>query len=113
MGGFPSPTPINKLMGWRNYATTQQTGASFNNPSFALASADKFASNFLGDAYPLATSFTTVSTAVRNNRTDQAAMIRQELIKLQRTIGFSQSLLQYPWDVFPRTEPAGARLAPG
>ena len=95
MGGFPSPTPINKLMGWRNYATTQQTGASFDNPSFPLASADNFAKNFLGDAYPLSTSFTTVSTAVRNNRTDQAAMSRQELIKLQRTIGFSQSLLQY------------------
>ena len=28
-------------------------------------------------------------------RTDQAVMTRQELIKLQRTIGFSQSLLQY------------------
>lgn len=95
MGGFPSPTPINKLMGWRNYATTQQTGASFDNPSFQLASADNFASNFLGAAYPLSTSFTTVSTTVRNNRTDQAAMSRQELIKLQRTIGFSQSLLQY------------------
>ena len=95
MGGFPSPTPINKLMGWRNYATTQQTGASFDNPSFPLASADNFARNFLGAAYPLATSFTTVSTTVRNNRTDQAAMSRQELIKLQRTIGFSQSLLQY------------------
>jgi Putative Ig domain len=95
MEGFPSTTQIGKIMGWRNYATTRQTGASFNNPSFPLGSADSFAENFLGAAYPLATSFTTVSTAVRNNRTDQAAMSRQELIKLQRTIGFSQSLLQY------------------
>jgi Putative Ig domain len=101
MGGFPSPTPINKMMGWRNYATTKQpTSASFNTPSFALASADNFASNFLGAAYPLATSFTTVSTAVQNSRTDQAAMTRQELIKLQRTIDnpsgqFPQTLLQY------------------
>jgi Putative Ig domain len=101
MTGFPSPTPINKMMGWRNYATTQQpTSASFDTPSFALASADNFASNFLGAMYPLATSFTTVSTAVQNNRTDQAAMTRQELIKLQRTIDnpsgqFPQSLLQY------------------
>ena len=68
---------------------------SFNNPSFPLGNADFYASNFLGAAYPLATSFTTVSTAVQNNRTDQAAMTRQELIKLQRTIGFPQSLLQY------------------
>ena len=62
---------------------------------FLWASADYYARYFLGAAYPLATSFTTVSTAVQNNRTDQAAMSRQELIKLQRTIGFSQSLLQY------------------
>jgi hypothetical protein len=96
MGGFPSPTPINKIMGWRNYATTQQpTSATFDNPSFLLASADNYAKNFLGAALPLTTSFTTVSTAVRNNRTDQAAISRQELIKLQRTIDFSQSLLQY------------------
>ena len=86
---------INKLMGWRNYATTQQTGASFDSPSFPLGNADLFARNFLGAEYPLDTSFTTVSTAVQNNRTDQAAMTRQELIKLQRSIGFPQSLLQY------------------
>jgi hypothetical protein len=95
MGGFPNTAQIDKIMGWRNYATTQQTGASFDNPLFALASADNYATNFLGAAYPLATSFTTVSTTVRNNRTDQGVMARQELIKLQRTIGFSQSLLQY------------------
>jgi hypothetical protein len=100
MGNFFTTTPINKLMGWRNYATTQQTGASFDSPSFPLGNADFYASNFLGAAYPLATSFTTVSTAVQNNRTDQAAMSRQELIKLQRTLDnptgtFPQSLLQY------------------
>ena len=31
----------------------------------------------------------------QNERTDQGTITRQELIKLQRTIGFSQSLLQY------------------
>jgi len=100
MGNFLTTAPIDQLMGWRNYATTQQTGASFNNPSFPLGNADFYARNFLGAAYPLATSFTTVSTAVQNNRTDQAAMNRQELIKLQRTLNnppgqFPQSLLQY------------------
>jgi Putative Ig domain len=94
MGNFLITAQIDKLMGWRNYATTQQTGA-FDTPLFPLGNADFYARNFLGAAYPLATSFTTVSTAVQNNRTDQAAMNRQELIKLQRTIGFSQSLLQY------------------
>ena len=90
---------INKLMGWRNYATTQQpTSASFDNPSFLLASADNYAKYFLGATLPFTAGFTTVSTVVVNSppgRTDQAVMSRQELIKLQRTIGFSQSLLQY------------------
>jgi hypothetical protein len=107
MANFLTTAPINQLMGWRNYATTQQTGASFNSPSFppgpnppATPTADLFARNFLGAAYPLATSFSTVSTAVQNNRTDQAAMTRQQLIKLQRTLDnptgqFPQSLLQY------------------
>jgi hypothetical protein len=99
MGDFLTTVPIDQLMSWRNYATTKQTG-SFNNPSFPLGNADFYARNFLGAAYPLATSFTTVSTAVQNNRTDQAAMTRQELIKLQKTLDsptgtFSQSLLQY------------------
>jgi hypothetical protein len=92
----PSATQINKLMGWRNYATTQQPPtASFDNPSFALASADYYAKYFLGPSLPFTTDFKMVSTALQNNRTDQAVMTRQELIKLQRTIGFSQSLLQY------------------
>jgi Putative Ig domain len=101
MGGFPSPAPINKLMGWRNYATTQQpTSASFDSPSFLLASADNYARYFIGNPVPpyfppYTTPFTTVSTAVQNQRTDQGTITRQELIKLQRTIGFSQSLLQY------------------
>ena len=95
-----TPAQINKLMGWRNYATTQQpVSASFDNPSFLLASADNYASYFLGTFpppnYVFTTPFTTVSTTVVNTRTDQAAMTRQELIKLQRTIGFNQSLLQY------------------
>jgi Putative Ig domain len=96
MENFLNSNQINKAMGWRNYATTQQpTSATFDSPSFPSPAPDFYAKNFLGAALPLTTSFTTVSTAVRNNRTDQAAMSRQELINLQRTIGFSQSLLQY------------------
>jgi hypothetical protein len=100
MGNFFPTSQINKLMGWRNYATTQQpASASFDNPSFPLASADNYARYFLGATLPFTTGFTAVSTAIVNppspGRTDQALMTRQELIKLQRTIGFSQSLLQY------------------
>ena len=98
----PTSTQINKIMGWRNYATTQQSGASFNNPSFpagpsptATPTADLYARYFLGAIPPFFTPFTTVSTTVQNGRTDQAMMTRQELIRLQKTIGFSQDLLQY------------------
>ena len=45
-------------------------------------------------------------------RTDQAVMTRQELIRLQRTIGFSPEPAPVPRDVFPRIQPARARLAP-
>ena len=96
---------INQLTGWRNYATTQQPpSASFTSPSFPLVSADNYARYFIGSAVspylpPYITPYTTVRNdlpgAVVNGRTDQALMTRQELIKLQRTIGFSQSLLQY------------------
>jgi hypothetical protein len=98
-----TPAQINKLMGWRNYATTQQPpSASFDNPQFLLATADNFAQYFLGSFpppnYVFTTPFTIVSAVpdpANPSRTDQAVMTRQELIKLQRTIGFSQSLLQY------------------
>jgi hypothetical protein len=90
-------------MGWRNYATTQQTGASFGNPSFVLASADNYARYFLGFIPPFTTPFTGVSAVSWGNtqpRTDQAMMTRKELIGLQRTLdnpsgSFPQSLLQY------------------
>jgi hypothetical protein len=85
-------------MGWRNYATTQQpTSATFDNPSFPLASADYYAKYFLGAFIPpiFNTPFTTVPTTIQNGRTDQGFITRQELIKLQRSIGFGQSLLQY------------------
>src|SRR4029077_12397414 len=81
---------INQIMGWRNHATTQQAAVSFNTPSFPLASADNYASYFLGSGPPYTTPFTTVrNDLVVNGRTDQAVMSRQELIKLQGTIGFS------------------------
>jgi putative Ig domain-containing protein len=105
----PTSTQINKIMGWRNYATTQQpTSASFDNPSFLTTPTptpppppsstpppDSYARYFLGAIPPFFTPFTTVPTMVRNGLTDQAMMTRQELIRLQRTIGFDQSLLQY------------------
>ena len=57
---------------------------------------DNYARYFLGAKPPFTTPFTTVSNTVAKDRTDQAVMTRQELIRLQRTrSGFPQSLLQY------------------
>jgi hypothetical protein len=113
MAGFPGPTPINKFMGWRNLSTTQQTGASFDTPSFLLASADNYARYFLGAVPPFTTPFIAVpavawcSPAPCQARTDQAMMTRQQLIRFQRALctdpvtgsydgtKFPQSLLQY------------------
>jgi hypothetical protein len=94
---------INQLMGWRNYATTQQpTSASFGNPWFPPGppddpTKDLYAKYFLGAVPPFTTPFTGVSAVSWGTqpRTDQAVMTRQELIRLQRTIGFSPNLLQY------------------
>src|SRR5215467_5758015 len=49
----------------------------------------------LGAIPPFTTPFTTVPISVQNGRTDQGLITRQQLIKLQRRIGFSPSLLQY------------------
>ena len=89
---------IKQIIGWRNHATTQQSGASFDSPSFPpdLTHEEYYAKYFLGPGGSFTTPFTTVSASVGpDGRTDQAVMSRQELIKLQRTIGFNQSLLQY------------------
>jgi hypothetical protein len=108
MGNFLPSAQIDKLMAWRNYATTQQTGV-FNTPQFPLATADNYARYFLGEKAPFGTPFTTVSAVPWGApaRTDQAVMNRQELIRLQRTLctdpvtgsyddtKFPQGLLQY------------------
>ena len=94
MGNFQTTTPINKIIGWRNYATTQQPVASFDSPSFPLASADNYAKYFLA-FNPFTTVRNDQPAAVVNGRTDQAVISRSELLKLRRTINFSQSLLQY------------------
>ena len=101
---FPQ-SQINSIVGWRNYATTQQPSSFFPSgvPSFLgnLNRQDNYGSYLLdfGDPpypspcpiYP----FTSVATDTSNSRTDQAFMTRRELLKLQSSLGFNQNLLQY------------------
>jgi hypothetical protein len=113
----PQQPQIDKLVGWRNYATTLQSFSGFPStaPSFTTACTqqDSYGSYLLdfGDppfsfdldnqpvpisAYP----FTSVYPMTSSSRTDQAVMTRQELLKLERTLDnppgqFSQNVLQY------------------
>ncbi len=110
LGNYPIPNgpppagaayQVDKLVGWRNYATTQ--------PSNLFPNAD-FAANFQSDATRAAAYFTSIinntsgflstSTATWNVttkdvRTDQSFVQRQELIGLRSTTGFSSNALQY------------------
>jgi hypothetical protein len=106
MSSFLTTSSINSVVGWRNFANTGQADASFPS-SFAfpanLNKQDLYGSYLLDFGDPPYTSpspfptypFTSVDTATSVSRTDQAFMTRQELLKLQSSLGFSQTLLQY------------------
>ena len=106
---------VDKIVGWRNYATTLQTFSGFPStpPSFTTdcAAQDSYGNYVLDfgeppfaiDSYadvldastdPL-TSVTSVPIPSAIPRTDQGFMTRQELLKLRSTLGFSQNVLQY------------------
>ena len=99
-------TQINSIVGWRNYATTQQTGSFFpaSAPTFKISdrnAQDAWGTSLLdfGDPpYPTPCPlfpFTSVDTSTSSSRTDQAIMTRQQLLKLRSSLGFSQNSLQY------------------
>jgi hypothetical protein len=95
---------MNKIVGWRNYATTLQTSVNFGNPTFQQN--DRQGQDALGTylldfgdpPYPTPcplVPFTSVDTSTSSSRTDQAVMTRQQLLKLRSSLGFSQNVLQY------------------
>jgi hypothetical protein len=99
-------TQINSIVGWRDYATTGQSGTTFpSSPSFPANRnrQDAHGDQVLDFGDPPYTSpspfpiysFTSVPTTVSSNRTDQAFITRQELLKLRSSLGFSQNALQY------------------
>jgi hypothetical protein len=110
-----SQSDVDKIVGWRNYATTLQTFSGFPStpPSFTTdcAAQSSFGDYVLDfgeppfaiDSYPDAldasvdplTSVTSVPIPSATPRTDQGFMTRQELLKLRNTLGFSQNVLQY------------------
>src|SRR6266550_743258 len=108
LGNYPipnssSPYQVDRLVGWRNYATTHPTN---------LFPATDFAANFQSDPTRAAAYFTSIinnpsgflstSTATwdvngntRDLRTDQSFVQRQELIRFRSSTGFSSNALQY------------------
>jgi hypothetical protein len=112
-----SQAQVDNIVGWRNYATTQQNFTNFPNnaPSYGgdgcgvgQTRQDTYGSYLLyfGDPpftieslldkltdslYP----FTSAANYVSKARTDQSLTTRQELLKLRSSLGFSQNVLQY------------------
>jgi hypothetical protein len=99
-----SQTQINNIVGWRNFATTQQNGsfASSNFNSGNMRNRQDAWGTYLldfGDP-PYSTPcpvlpFTSVDPSTQSNRTDQAFLSRQQLLKLQSSLNVSQNALQY------------------
>ncbi len=112
--GLPNPnTPnppnppiyqIDRLVGWRNYATTQPNN-NFPDPGTFQNQTQAFAYNFRTGAGPATAFYNYVinrtngflgpGTTIWNGRTDQNFVQRQELIAFRRTTGFSANALQY------------------
>ena len=88
---FVSNTVINRIIGWRNYATVQPTG-TFPTFTFSAAATSNFVNYFLDTSRD----FKTVATNLSSNRTDQGFITRAELIKLRSDTGAgAATMLQY------------------
>jgi hypothetical protein len=112
-------TQIDKIVGWRNYATSLRTYTNFPaaDPGFSAQASctiqDSYGTYLLYFGEPPFTfdvtdqpvlissyPFTSIYPAVNSSRTDQALMTRQELLKLERSLDnppgqFSQNVLQH------------------
>jgi Tfp pilus assembly protein PilX len=111
LGNYPIPNPntdnppvyqVDRIVGWRNYATTQPTN---NFPDTGPPANKAFAYNFQTGTTPATNfynyvvnngnGFLSPSTAIWNGRMDQIFIQRQELIAFRKTTGFSANALQY------------------
>jgi hypothetical protein len=98
-----SQPQIDNLVGWRNFATTQQTG-TFGSSNFSGGNQrnrqNAYGSYLLDFGFPPFTDptnfpFTIVDNSNQGGLTDQSVMTRQELIKLWSSLNLNTSLLKY------------------
>ena len=105
LGTYPIPNgpppagaayQVDKLVGWRNYATTQPNNL-FGNSNFAanFQSSSVPATNFYTYVVNNTSGFLSPNATTWNNRTDQAFVQRQELIAFRKTTQFSVNALPY------------------
>ena len=104
LGGYPFFNPdgsgvyqVDKLVGWRNYATTIQSATTNNNFPDTLPASKAFARNLQANGTPVSNYYNYVvgnnngflspsPTIAPNDRTDQAFLGRQQLIAFQKTL---------------------------
>jgi hypothetical protein len=89
--GLPNPSPSPIFGGETDCAKQNWYGSyllNFGDPPFVI---DSLSDKLLASIYP----FTSAANYISNSRTDQGLTSRQELLGLQRSLGFSQNVLQY------------------
>jgi hypothetical protein len=92
---FVTNTAINRLIGWRNYATVQPTG-SFPAFTFSTAALASFVTRFLDRSQDFLRVSQTATGSGPTQRTDQAFMTRSELIQLRSSLSSgAASMLQF------------------
>src|SRR5262249_12844991 len=93
-----SPYQVDRLVGWRNFATTQPSNNFPNtSPEFAanFRTSTTPAINFYSNVVNNSNGFLSPATTTWNNRTDQVFVQRQQLIAFRKTTQFSANALQY------------------
>ncbi len=92
---FVTNTPINRIIGWRNYATVGPSG-TFPIFTFTASAGNNFVSYFLDSTRSFLSVSPTIAGAGAASRTDQAFVTRSELIKLRSSINSgAASMLQF------------------
>lgn len=93
--GFVTNTIINRMVGWRNYATIQP-GGTFPALTNTSSGATAFLTYFLNRTQDFRTISTTITGAGMTRRTDQAFLSRSELIRLRSSSNSgAPAMLQY------------------